>query len=113
MGGFLTTAMEYVRNEYADLSSLPANDIAGFFMEGSFDAMLLVDREGCIECTNSAAIRLLGQPGVAMIGRPIDDVVSLRLYPGIRGQRRQACERDTHFRDVEGQRRQTGVDGVG
>jgi signal transduction histidine kinase len=73
--------MEYVRNEYADPSSLPANDIAGFFMEGSFDAMLLVDSEGCIECTNSAAIRLLGQPGAAMIGRPIDDVVSLRLYP--------------------------------
>lgn len=73
--------MEYLRNEDADPSSLPASDVAGFFMEGSFDAMLLVDREGCIECANSAAIRLLGQPKSAMFGRPIDDVVSLRLYP--------------------------------
>jgi len=83
--------MEFVRtnigqnlcaqDEYADPSSLPPNDIAGFFMEASFDAMLLVDSDGCIECTNSAAIRLLGQPGAAMLGRPISDVVSLRLYP--------------------------------
>lgn len=73
--------MEYLRNEYPDSASLPANDIAGFFMEGSFDAMLLVDSEGCIECVNSAAIRLLGRPEAAMTGRPIDDVVSLRLYP--------------------------------
>jgi PAS domain S-box-containing protein len=72
--------MEYLRNEYADPASLPANDSAAFFMEGSFDAMLLADREGCIECVNSAAIRLLGRPEAAMIGRPIDDVVSLQLY---------------------------------
>jgi signal transduction histidine kinase len=83
--------MEFVRtnsdqnlraqDEYADPSSLPPNDIASFFMETSFDAMLLVDGDGCIECTNSAAIRLLGQPGAAMVGRPISDVVSLKLYP--------------------------------
>lgn len=83
--------MEYVRtdidlnspaqDEYADPSSLPPNDIASFFMEASFDAMLLLDGDGCIECTNLAAIRLLGQPGAAMVGRPINDIVSLRLYP--------------------------------
>jgi signal transduction histidine kinase len=73
------------RDEYADPSSLPPNDIAGFFMEASFDAMLLVDGDGCIECTNSAAIRLLGQPGAAMVGRPISDVASSRLQPVPRG----------------------------
>lgn len=74
--------MEYVRpEEFSDPSSLPANDIANFFMEGSFDASLLVDSNGCVECANSAAIRLLGQPEAAMIGRPVDEVVTQRLYP--------------------------------
>ena len=73
--------MEPLPNEYLDAASPPTDDVAGFVMEGSFDAMLLVDSEGCIEYTNAAAVRLLGVPGAAMIGRPIDDVVSLRLYP--------------------------------
>jgi signal transduction histidine kinase len=72
-------------DDYSNASSLPANDIARFFMEASFDAMLLVDSDGCIECANSAAIRLLGQPGATMLGRLVDEVLTLRLHSIPRG----------------------------
>jgi len=68
-------------NEYGDPTSLPEHDIASFFIEGSTDGVLLVDRDGCIECTNCAAVQLLGQPRASMVGRPIEDVVTLRLCP--------------------------------